>query len=613
MKKFLLSMMLCWSVTLLAQNGVTVDGLAINAGTVTFNVSWKTPMPVSLWSDSVWVFVDYNHAGKMERLPLRPGATLTATSAPGVGKVVEETGNNKGVWVVGNARTNGSFSATVQLLTSVNDVGGACVYASNYPPVGEYISPTEISFTGTPMYELVLEHSNGSTVTVQSGNMLLLPCDYSLTSFTDATAAPGIMKCIPPATYTLSVSASSFCAGSEGVQFSLSGTEVERNYQLFRNNSAVDGTVLNGTGNATTFTGLFNVGGTYTARTVADDLYCEITMDGTRVVVENLLPAIPDAPDVSRQCPGTVILSASSSGAVIDWYANLDAASTLYTGASYTTPEIETSTTYYVQAKIAETGCLSARMPVVAEIITEGCCQEPGATGVTFANFTPCNGASYGASYTLTDDRDNKQYKVKYMPDGRYWMAQDLTFGICTTSSFKLDNSEAATKAEPTVAPGYVGHCRSSTVTGAGYYYNWPAVMNHSLAFSGSTYADLQCTGISPSTSQCQGICPTGWHVPTGNSDGELYALHYALVDATGCFEHTCYTGTMYEGIPVGFVNGTGSLQDTGNIFIPSSTVYSSDVFYNTAQSACCGFHPGTWNRWWSKLHGCIVRCVLNY
>jgi hypothetical protein len=45
-------------------NGVHVTGLAVDAGTVTFNVSWtdNTGMP-PLWLDSAWVFVDYNNKG----------------------------------------------------------------------------------------------------------------------------------------------------------------------------------------------------------------------------------------------------------------------------------------------------------------------------------------------------------------------------------------------------------------------------------------------------------------------------------------------------------------------------------------------------------------------
>jgi uncharacterized protein (TIGR02145 family) len=135
----------------------------------------------------VWVFVDYNNAGKMERLPMLPGATLTATS-PG-GKVIEETDNNKGVWVAGNARSAGSFSSTVKLLTAVKDVGGACVYGSNYPPVGKYIATDVITFTGTAPYTVALK---GIPEPQTAGSYYIVP--GAIASFTDKTGAPGIIS-----------------------------------------------------------------------------------------------------------------------------------------------------------------------------------------------------------------------------------------------------------------------------------------------------------------------------------------------------------------------------------------------------------------------------------
>jgi hypothetical protein len=280
MKKNLLLMMMCCPMMLAAQNGngVAVSGLAVNSGTVTFNVSWKNTGMPALWSDTVWVFVDYNNAGKMERLPLLPGATLTATS-PG-GKVIEETNNNKGVWVAGNARTESSFSATVQLLTAVKDVGGACVYGSNYPPVGEYLSVSEVSFSGTPEYKVVLERSDKSTytVTVGKGESLPIPNGEAALSFTDATGAPGIIKCIPSTVYNLKVSASSFCAGDAGVIFALSETDDGNSYQLYRNGTAV-GTPLEGKGSAATFSDVVNVAGTYSARTILGGAFCPAEMN----------------------------------------------------------------------------------------------------------------------------------------------------------------------------------------------------------------------------------------------------------------------------------------------------------------------------------------------
>jgi hypothetical protein len=159
MKKILLLMMCC-PMILSAQNGVTVSNLNVASGTVTFNVSWNNNMPPDfLWSDSVWVFVDYNKNGVMTRLPVT-NATATA------GTVSKIQGNDKGVWVIGDARSAGNFSATVQLLTDITDVAGACAYASNYPPVGEYETPMQIKFTGTPPYDLVLVTAGSSTCTL---------------------------------------------------------------------------------------------------------------------------------------------------------------------------------------------------------------------------------------------------------------------------------------------------------------------------------------------------------------------------------------------------------------------------------------------------------------
>jgi hypothetical protein len=119
-KRYCLLLLFLCPLVVSAQNGVEVSGLAVNAGTVTFNVSWDKDNPdmPALWSDSVWVFVDYNNAGKMTRLP------VTAATAS-AGTVIKVDGNDKGAWVIGNARTNGSFSATVQLLTSAVGVAGA--------------------------------------------------------------------------------------------------------------------------------------------------------------------------------------------------------------------------------------------------------------------------------------------------------------------------------------------------------------------------------------------------------------------------------------------------------------------------------------------------------
>jgi hypothetical protein len=209
MKKILLLMMCCPAM-LAAQNGngVTVSNLNVASGTVTFNVSWKSAGMPTLWSDSVWVFVDYNKNGVMTRLPVT-SATATA------GIVTKIQSNDKGVWVVGNARSAGSFSATVQLLSATDNLSGVCAYASNYPPVGEYTSSAKISFTGTPPYDLVLTSAESGTYTYSiNAGYYKLYAGETILSFTDKTGAPGSIAEITYATPPLAFSAATWSFGS---------------------------------------------------------------------------------------------------------------------------------------------------------------------------------------------------------------------------------------------------------------------------------------------------------------------------------------------------------------------------------------------------------------
>jgi hypothetical protein len=115
---------------------------------------------------------------------------------------------------VGDARTNSSFSATVQLFTDETNIAGACAYASSYPPVSSWIDETKLGFTGTPMYEITLLNTDGSTtVTVEAGSTFLLPCSYTISSFTDKTGAPGIINCMPPTGLMFASQFATICAG----------------------------------------------------------------------------------------------------------------------------------------------------------------------------------------------------------------------------------------------------------------------------------------------------------------------------------------------------------------------------------------------------------------
>lgn len=135
--------------------------------------------------------------------------------------------------------------------------------------------------------------------------------------------------------------------------------------------------VLNGT----------NVGtntNTYTSSTLTtgDQIYCILTSNATPCLLGspttsntvtmtvNANPAITSTTPGSRNGTGTVTLAATTSAGTIYWYSALSGGSAIASGASFTTPSISVTTTYYVAA-ITSGGCTSSpRLPVVATIYT---------------------------------------------------------------------------------------------------------------------------------------------------------------------------------------------------------------------------------------------------
>jgi uncharacterized protein (TIGR02145 family) len=623
MKKFILFVMLCMPATLVAQNGVTVSNLAMGVGTVTFNISWnRNAMPELLWSDTVWVFVDYNNNGVMKRLPLSMGATLTATSAPGVGKVMPVDGNNQGVWVVGNARSAGSFSAIVKLLTVTAEVAGACAYASNYPPVGEYTSATEIAFTGTSEYDITIKKDIGGTMeTRTSGSLFTVPNGYTLQSFTDKTGAPGMMN-ISPATYSLS--GSDGCAGST-VTLTLSGSQSGWKYQLHKGSTAV-GTVVDGTGSAITFSDISSVTGgfSYTVRTVDNPAVVAqrvMQVSDVRAITVQALPVITAQPANVSICSGsTALLSVTAGNATAyRWWKNGSATSEGSGTASnqYTTTALTAGATYSVI--VANGACSVTSGNAVVSMATSGCCTAPGAT-VNFTAFNPCTNATTGATWTLQDTREsnnNQSYKVKKMADGHIWMVQDLKFGNLCGTSFSGSSSNQTGKVSSIGT--YYGDCTAAsypiTPVKRGYFYDWAGAINKAGAYYGST-SNPGCSGTSSGTSgtnpgACQGICPSGWHIPTGTSSGEYKALHNAIGGCSTTNDDCWDADSLWEGMKGGNCGVLGGLESqNSNAYYWSSTRYSD-------QTACSLYfshaivRPSTDT--YDKNLGFLVRCVRNF
>jgi uncharacterized protein (TIGR02145 family) len=264
-------------------------------------------------------------------------------------------------------------------------------------------------------------------------------------------------------------------------------------------------------------------------------------------------------------------------------------------------------------------------MAATAEVDMEGCRTAPGAT-TTFTAFMPASSATNGTVWYLTDDRaggNNNTYIVKKMADGHIWMVQDLKFGTCAndaTTTWYNDNSVAATTHSPTIAPGYVGHCRSNTAAGTGFYYTWPAAMQNSAAYYGSTIIAFACRGTltgteSPNPGYCQGICPTGWHVPTAATNSDWHGLYNAGCNTLALARGTTLSNPLHFHATAAnyYTNADGAI----SLFYTSeqNSYWSSTRAINSPPIApdVWGYQTYNSNNDFESNVGLVVRCLMNY
>jgi uncharacterized protein (TIGR02145 family) len=150
----------------------------------------------------------------------------------------------------------------------------------------------------------------------------------------------------------------------------------------------------------------------------------------------------------------------------------------------------------------------------------------------------------------------------------------------------------------------------SSTPSNRGYLYNWAAAVTKADAYNGSYQG---CSGITTAANACQGICPAGWHIPTGNTAGEFYDLHYNYNRGCATNNSDCWNAnSTWEGVLGGWCTNSGSLDEQGSradywssTYCNASNAYLLIFFHNST-------NPATETRH-NKRDGRSVRCVRNY
>jgi uncharacterized protein (TIGR02145 family) len=181
----------------------------------------------------------------------------------------------------------------------------------------------------------------------------------------------------------------------------------------------------------------------------------------------------------------------------------------------------------------------------------------------------------------FTDTRDNNHYNVVKIGN-QIWMAENLKYlpsvvgpgtGSQTTPYYYVYGYSGTTVADAKATANYTTY---------GVLYNWSAAMN------GAASSTTNPSGI-------QGVCPTGWHLP---SDAEWTELTDYLGGESVAGGKLKETGTTHWASP-----NFGATNETGFTALPGGNRNKDGTFSNI----------GNYGYWWSATEGSAASAWYRY
>jgi large repetitive protein len=252
---------------------------------------------------------------------------------------------------------------------------------------------------------------------------------------------------------------------------------------------------------------LLGTGDTYTTPVLSSSAiyYVQATNGGcttsSRTAVDVTVNPVPLAPSAAGLviCSGsTATLTATAPGGTYQWYNAASGGTLLTTGATYTTPVLAATTTYYVQTTVA--GCVSPRTAVTVTI-------NPAPAAPTGSGATICSGSAATISATGAAGSTYQWYDAStagnFLASGQAFVTPALT----TTTTYYAQVTDAngcmsartpvTVTVNPIPGPPSVSGttvCEgspatlSATVTGGGTVAWYDAATGGTLLATGNTF-----------------------------------------------------------------------------------------------------------------------------
>ncbi len=311
---------------------------------------------------------------------------------------------------------NGSASVIVNTLPATYTVTGGGNYCAGGTGVNVGIAGSETGisyqlYSGSSMIGSAIDGTGAALdfgAQTGAGNYMVVATNAATSCTANMSGVASVAVNALPELYTLSSSASGYCAGGNGVTFNLSGSQNGVSYTLY-NGTTPSGAAVVGTGSGVSF-GLRTPAGAYKVVATSMSNGCTIDMNGTPSVTINPLPTVFTVTGGGSYCAGGTGVAVGMIGTQTGVNYNLYRGATLMSTVAGTGDAISfgnmLSGTYTVVAMNTATNCrnnMASGAAVVANplpsqfAITGGGQYCEGGTGVAIG----LAGSSATASYTL--------------------------------------------------------------------------------------------------------------------------------------------------------------------------------------------------------------------
>jgi hypothetical protein len=207
---------------------------------------------------------------------------------------------------------------------------------------------------------------------------------------------------------------------------------------------------------------------------------CESSRSLLRVTVVSNVP--PNVLSGQRCGIGTVLLSASCSGASVNWYNSSTATTAIGSGNTFTTPVLSATTTYY--AECIGNGCVSVRdvayaiiapIPVVTAASSMVCQGQNVVLTSTASGGTVFLYSWAGPSSFTSTQQNPSRANVTPSMSGIYTVtvSNNHTCFATATTSLTVNLRPVVTATSSTVCQGQNAFITSTAAGGTGFLYSW--------------------------------------------------------------------------------------------------------------------------------------------